>query len=76
MFDYVTSDPEMRELIRMREDGLHDYNSDINSAKRRGKMEGKKETALNALSMGLSLEQISKLTGLSPKEIESLDTNK
>jgi predicted transposase/invertase (TIGR01784 family) len=89
MFDYVTSDPEMRELIRIREDGLHDYNSDINSAERRGKMEGKiegkiegqiaaqlagkKETALNALSMGLSLEQISRLTGLSPKEIESLD---
>jgi predicted transposase/invertase (TIGR01784 family) len=40
MFDYVTSDPQMRELIRIREDGLHDYISDVNSAERKGIEEG------------------------------------
>ncbi|MDR0677820.1 MAG: Rpn family recombination-promoting nuclease/putative transposase [Holosporaceae bacterium] len=42
----------------------------------RGKVEGalkaKTETALNALAMGLSIEQISKLTGLSEDEIKKL----
>jgi predicted transposase/invertase (TIGR01784 family) len=37
-----------------------------------GITQGKQETALKALSMGLPLDQISKLTGLSSKEIEAL----
>jgi predicted transposase/invertase (TIGR01784 family) len=47
---------------------------------REGKKEGRKEgahekaieTAINAISMGLSTEQIVKLTGLSIKEIKKL----
>jgi predicted transposase/invertase (TIGR01784 family) len=38
----------------------------------RGELKGKKETARNLLSMGLSTEQISTATGLSVQEIESL----
>ncbi|MDR1236416.1 MAG: Rpn family recombination-promoting nuclease/putative transposase [Holosporaceae bacterium] len=76
MFDIVTSDPQMRELIRMREDGLHDYNSDINSAKREGIEQGitrgKQETAISMLKDGMSVSSISKYTGLSSKEIEAL----
>jgi predicted transposase/invertase (TIGR01784 family) len=80
MFDIVTSDPETREIIRMRESGLRDYVSGINSARREGeargrmegRMEGMKEAALNALSMNIPLEQISKLTGLSSAEIASM----
>ncbi|MDR2067709.1 MAG: Rpn family recombination-promoting nuclease/putative transposase [Holosporaceae bacterium] len=40
----------------------------------RGELKGKRETALNAVTMGLSTEQIAKLTGLSIEEIESLKT--
>jgi predicted transposase/invertase (TIGR01784 family) len=100
MFDFVTSDPQMRELIRIREGGLHDYNSDINSAKREGRAEGRtegitqgrvegraegrvegrvegraegiKETAVSMLKYGMPVSSVSKYTGLSSKEIESL----
>jgi predicted transposase/invertase (TIGR01784 family) len=84
MFDYVTSDPQTRELIRIREGGLRDYNSDISSAERRGialgKEEGialgatreKRELARSALLMNLPIDQISQLTGLSANEIQSL----
>jgi predicted transposase/invertase (TIGR01784 family) len=72
MFDIVTSDPQMREFIRMREDGLHDYNSDVNSAKREGIAQGKKETAQKLFSKGMAVEDIADVTGLSQKEIESL----
>jgi predicted transposase/invertase (TIGR01784 family) len=38
----------------------------------RGKLKGKRETALNAIKMGLSVEQAAQLTGLSLQEIEKL----
>jgi predicted transposase/invertase (TIGR01784 family) len=40
--------------------------------KAEGLIDGKRETAINLLSMGLSVEQIAKATGLSIEEIESL----
>jgi predicted transposase/invertase (TIGR01784 family) len=80
MFDYVTSDPQMRELIRMREDGLHDYNSDINSAERRGRAEGKaegreeekREMVRQLLHNNVDINVIAISSGLSIDEIESL----
>jgi hypothetical protein len=42
------------------------------NAEARGKAEGKKEIALDAIKMGLPLEQISKLTGFSVNELQSL----
>jgi predicted transposase/invertase (TIGR01784 family) len=80
MFDIVTSDPATRELIRMREGGLHDYNSDIGSARREGEARGKQEgeqkkardTANTMLVDGIPAAAISKYTGLSVEEIESL----
>jgi predicted transposase/invertase (TIGR01784 family) len=42
----------------------------------KGRAAGKEETACNLLSMGLSVEQIAKATGLSVEEIESLKDNK
>jgi predicted transposase/invertase (TIGR01784 family) len=76
MFDIVTSDPQMRELIRMREDGLHDYNSDIGSAERRGREEGiaigRSETAKKLLSSGMDMKDISEITGLSENEIRNM----
>jgi predicted transposase/invertase (TIGR01784 family) len=38
----------------------------------RGKTEGKRETARNLLSMGLSIKKVSEATGFSVEEIESL----
>jgi predicted transposase/invertase (TIGR01784 family) len=84
MFDYVTSDPQTRELIRIREAGLRDYNSDINSAERRGKEEGRnegrnegrsegmREAAVRMFSKGIDINDISEVTGLSASEIEAL----
>jgi predicted transposase/invertase (TIGR01784 family) len=37
-----------------------------------GEVKGKRETAVNALGMGLSVEQISKLTGLTKEEVAEL----
>ncbi|MDR0581197.1 MAG: hypothetical protein LBG04_03750, partial [Holosporaceae bacterium] len=52
----------------------------IEKGRKEGKEEGiaeiKKKTALNAISMGLSIKQIEKLTNLSAKEIELLQNNK
>jgi predicted transposase/invertase (TIGR01784 family) len=60
----------------MREDGLHDYNSDINSAERRGitkgRTEEKREAALSMLSDGMPIASVSKYTGLSSSEVQSL----
>jgi predicted transposase/invertase (TIGR01784 family) len=84
MFDIVTSDPETRELIRIREAGIHDYNSDINSAERRGEkrgiakgreegeLKGKKEMVLGLLKVGVSADIIAQTSGLSIEEIKSL----
>jgi predicted transposase/invertase (TIGR01784 family) len=76
MFDTVTSDPKLRELIRMRETGLHDYNSDIGSAKREGIAEGSlekaKETALAMLADKMPIASISKYTDLGIDEIEKI----
>jgi hypothetical protein len=66
----------MKELIRIREDGLHDYNSDINSAERKGRMEGrmewKREAAVNLIAAGVDVNIISNSLGLSALEIEAL----
>jgi predicted transposase/invertase (TIGR01784 family) len=72
MFDYVTSDPQMRELIRIREAGLRDYNSDIGSAERRGEAKKALETAQKMLGKGVDLADISEFTGLSIEDIKSL----
>jgi predicted transposase/invertase (TIGR01784 family) len=72
MFDIVTSDPQTRELIRIREAGLRDYNSDINSAERRGRMEEKRDMALNLLRNNVDISVIANSSGLSVAEIQSL----
>ena len=41
-------------------------------AREEGRMEEKKETALSLLKMGLSLDKISTVTGLTPSAIEKL----
>ncbi|MDR0942233.1 MAG: hypothetical protein LBM19_01280, partial [Holosporales bacterium] len=77
---YVSQNPEMRKIYEERlrwqnnERNLraHHYNKGVAEGRAEGELRKAKETALNALSMNLPLEQISKLTGLSSSEIESL----
>lgn len=63
------------EQIRSYEDSLkyyRDIKNSIDTARDEGKMEGKIEVAKQALDKGLSIKDISDLTGLSKEEIEDL----
>ena len=88
LFDKLSSPEQKRAQIRAREKYEMDRYSEIATAKeagiaeglQQGKKEGlaegeynaKIETAKNLLVMGLSVEQISKATGLSIEEVKSL----
>jgi predicted transposase/invertase (TIGR01784 family) len=80
IFEKAKSDPKARELIDAREKAIHDYSNDISCAKEEGKAEGElkkaRETALSMLSDGMSIETISKYTGLSVQEIENMRAQK
>ena len=52
--------------------GQFDPNKNIDEGKVEGKLEGKIETAKSAKQMGLKVEDIIKLTGLTKEEIEKL----
>ena len=58
------------------ENAVWDYNHGMYRAEKRGIAKGERrkalETAKNALAMGLIIEQISKLTGLSFEEVQEL----
>jgi predicted transposase/invertase (TIGR01784 family) len=88
LYEQAKSDPEAQELLRILEKNTRDRYSQITYAKEEGLAEGKaaglvegeakgetkkaRETAVNLLSMGSSVEQISKATGLSQEEIRFL----
>ena len=58
------------------ENAIWDYNHGMHRAEKREIAKGERrkalETAKNALSMGLIIEQISKLTGLPVEEVQEL----
>ena len=61
--------------IRSYEDSLKHYRdlkNSLDTAREEGKIEGKIEIALKGLQKGLSISEISELTGLSEDEIERL----
>ncbi|GHT90938.1 transposase [Alphaproteobacteria bacterium] len=84
MFDIVSSDPATQELIRIRNDGEHDYNSAMWEAemkgeargeargKTEGRLEGIKEAAKKMLLAGIDSSIITSSLGLSTSEIQSL----
>jgi predicted transposase/invertase (TIGR01784 family) len=72
LFDAISSDPQMRELIRMREQGEMDVNSRIANGEARGRIDGIIETARNLINLGMPKDIISKATGLPISEIEAL----
>jgi predicted transposase/invertase (TIGR01784 family) len=81
--EYAFTPEELREYERydMQQDA---EKTRLKDAKAEGLAEGlaegetrkAKETAINLLSMGLSLEQIAKATGLSMKDIENISSKK
>jgi predicted transposase/invertase (TIGR01784 family) len=77
---YVSQDPKVRQgyddYVKWQNDQInarsHAYNKGKREGKDEGRLEEKRAAALNALSLNISLEQISQLTGLSSAEIEAL----
>ncbi len=88
VYDKAIADPNVAELIRIQEKADMDYKDAIATSHDAGKAEGEKigiekgksegrveekiEVAKSGLNMGLSIEQVSKLTGLSLEEIAKL----
>jgi predicted transposase/invertase (TIGR01784 family) len=64
----ITVTPEFREAERLRSKARHDEAQALYNVRR----EEKFETARNAMQMGLSIENIMKLTGLTRQEVEDL----
>ena len=72
----LNNDKEFVLRIDARERALREQNASLEAAEEKGIEQGERnkaiEVAKNAKSIGLSCEQIIKLTGLSKEEIESL----
>lgn len=73
---YFINDSSKRRLYEMREDGIRDYVSGINEAKREGKAEGKAETVrdniINGLRSGINIDTIARITKADIDEINSI----
>lgn len=70
---FLSTDERTRELAERREKALKDEAMFLDEAKREGKREGRKETALKLLKMNLlSIKQIADATGFDIIEIEKL----
>ena len=70
--EFLANDKEVLRLYHLREMAQIDYNSDMKKAKDEGRAEEKIKVARNALKMNMSVDDISKLTGLSRQQIEDI----
>ena len=80
----ITASPEFREVERLREKARHDEAQALHHAKQEGRREGRREgrqegisernteIVRNALQMGMPIEDVAKLTGLTREKIENL----
>lgn len=68
----ISSNEEFQHQALMREKALRDYNSGMANAEQRGIEKGKIEIARNLLLMNMSIDDISKATGLTAEEIEKI----
>ena len=72
----VSQDERERAIFRSRRKFQTDLQSDLATAEDRGrnigKQEGRLEVARNALRMGMSIDDIVKLTGLTHEEVQGL----
>jgi predicted transposase/invertase (TIGR01784 family) len=69
---YVSQDPKLRRIYNERLKAQNDAINEISHAKNVGRKEGRLEAALSMLKNGLSVELVSKCTGLSEEEIREL----
>ncbi|MDR1907253.1 MAG: Rpn family recombination-promoting nuclease/putative transposase [Holosporales bacterium] len=86
MFKTISDDPKTREMIRMREEGILDYNSAIDHAEQIGKLKGLQEgerkglqegerrgkliAARSMLTDGVPVAVVSKYTGIPIAELK------
>lgn len=72
----ITASEKFREIERLREKARHDEAQALNHAKQAGWLEGrlkeKSEIAKNLMEIGMPLQQIVTVTGLTQEEIEKL----
>lgn len=72
MFDTIKADEKTQELIRLREKGERDFNSALKYSRMEGERREKIEMTKKLLLMGMALQDIQAITGLSISEIKSL----
>ena len=65
----MSADEKARLEYEAREKAIRDYNSQINSALRRGEEEGRRSVLMRMLENGLSPEEIMRLSGAAQKEV-------
>ena len=70
--EFLANDKEVLRLYHLREMAQIDYNSGMKKAKDESRTERSIEIARNALKMNMSVDDISKLTGLSRQQIEDI----
>ena len=70
--EFLANDKEVLRLYHLREMVQIDYDSGMRKAKDEGRTEEKIKVARNALKMNMSVDDISKLTGLSRQQIEDI----
>ncbi len=68
----LSLDTKFQHQALVREKAVRDYYSSMATAKDEGIIEGKIETAKNLLLMNMSIDDISKATGLSIEQIKEL----
>lgn len=72
----ITASSEFREIERLRAKARHDEAQALHHARQEGRQEGISERNIeivrNALQMGMPIEDIAKLTGLTCEEVENL----
>ncbi len=72
MIDEMSMDEKEWELYMSRKIAIMDYNSGMRHAEEKGIKEGKLQTAKELLKLGMSIEEIVKVTKLEKQEIEKL----
>lgn len=71
-YEYLTGDAEERRLAFLRDKAIRDENNMIATAKEEGERKSKMEIAKELIKLGMSIEDIQKITKLQKEEIEKL----
>lgn len=69
---YFMHDEKLRRKYELQEKAIRDYNSSMLAAREEGAQNKAHQIAINLLNVGLSIDFISKNTGLSIEEVKSL----